>query len=153
MRYHSRLSFMLLAVALFGVTACSKKPEISDPADAARLIFPSTSTPEQRANVLTQGEKVFNRTCIMCHGAGNMGAPALEDKAHWAPRIAKLNRVDVSDEEKAKLVDGLANHVIYGYKGKSGEMPEMGGCVTCSEADVQAAVRYVLAQVLYNQDA
>lgn len=149
----SLLSFILLAVALIGVTACSKKPDISDPADAARLIFPDTSTPDERAAVLTQGEKVFNRTCIMCHGAGNMGAPALEDNAHWASRVAKLNRVGVSDEEKAKVVDGLANHVIYGYKGKSGEMPEMGGCVTCSEDEVQAAVRYVLTQVIYNQDA
>lgn len=73
------------------------------------------------------GAKVYNNTCMNCHGAGVMGAPKLGDKAAWAPRIS---------QGKAALYE----HAMNGYKG----MPAKGGDDKLSSTDVKAAVDYMV---------
>jgi cytochrome c5 len=68
--------------------------------------------------------------CSACHVAGVANAPKLGDKAAWAPRLAAG-------------VDGLTASVI---KGK-GAMPPKGGAATASDADIKAAVSYMVASV------
>ena len=75
------------------------------------------------------GEALYKQACAVCHAAGVAGAPKFGDKAAWAPRVALG-------------LDGLTASAI---KGKNA-MPAKGG-TTASDADIKAAVQYMLAAV------
>ncbi len=79
------------------------------------------------------GQDTYGKACVVCHGAGVAGAPKLGDKADWGPRIAQGN-------------DTLYEHAIKGYTGKKGMMPPKGGNTALPDADVKAAVDYMVAQ-------
>ena len=74
------------------------------------------------------GKKVYDTTCMVCHATGAAGAPKFGDKAAWAPRI------------KAGI-DALHASAL---KGK-GAMPPKGGNAALADADVTAAVDYMVA--------
>lgn len=74
------------------------------------------------------GKAVYDTTCAACHSSGAAGAPKLGDKAAWAPRIN-----DVAALNAAAI------------KGK-GVMPAKGGNSSLSDADVTAAVAYMVGQ-------
>lgn len=75
------------------------------------------------------GKDVYESTCAACHGTGAAGAPKLGDKAVWAPRLATgANTLHAS-----------------ALKGK-GIMPPKGGNAGLSDADVIAAVDFMMAQ-------
>ena len=80
-----------------------------------------------------KGEAVFKGTCSMCHRTGVMGAPKFGNKDDWAPRIAKGK-------------DTLYDHALHGFKGKKGTMPPKGGKPSLSDADVKAAVDYMVSK-------
>ena len=69
------------------------------------------------------GEAIYNKVCVACHGSGVSGAPIVGDKAAWAPRIALGT-------------DALVKAAIDGIKA----MPPKGGCMSCSDDDIKAAV-------------
>jgi cytochrome c5 len=73
------------------------------------------------------GKEVYNTSCAFCH---NTESPKLGDKAAWELRL----------EQGA---DGLVTSVLMG----KGAMPAKGGNATLSEADIKAAVDYMVAQV------
>ncbi len=73
------------------------------------------------------GKAVYDKSCAVCHAALS---PKLGDKAAWEPRLKQG-------------ADGLVASVL---KGK-GVMPAKGGNTTLSEADIKAAVEYMLAQL------
>ena len=75
------------------------------------------------------GEEIYNGSCMACHATGAAGAPKVGDAAAWAPRIA---------QGKDKL---LANAI-----GGLNAMPPKGLCMACSDADLQAAVDYMVSQ-------
>jgi len=79
------------------------------------------------------GQDTYGKACVVCHGAGVAGAPKLGDKGDWGPRIAQGN-------------DMLYDHAIKGYTGKKGMMPPKGGNTALADADVKAAVDYMVAQ-------
>lgn len=79
--------------------------------------------------VLSDGAAVYNKACIACHAAGVANAPKLGDKAAWAPRISAG-------------VDALVSTVAAG----KGAMPPRGACADCSDADLKAAVEYMISQ-------
>lgn len=72
------------------------------------------------------GQSIYNQNCAMCHSALS---PKLGDKAAWAPRI-KLG------------TDALVDAVT---KGK-GAMPPRGGHANLSDADIKAAVEYMVSK-------
>ncbi len=76
-----------------------------------------------------EGKAVYAQTCAVCHAAGVAGAPKLDDKAAWKPRLASGK-------------DALLASVL---KGK-GAMPAKGGNAALSEADLKAAVDFMLSQ-------
>lgn len=76
------------------------------------------------------GEALYKQACLACHAAGVAGAPKLGDKAAWAPRLKTG-------------VDALTASVI---KGK-GAMPAKGGAASASDADLRAAVEYMVSSV------
>lgn len=79
------------------------------------------------------GQKTYQAACFACHGTGAAGAPKLGDKAEWKARIAQGDAV-------------LNEHAIKGFKGSKGFMPAKGGRADLSDADVKAAVAYMVAQ-------
>jgi cytochrome c5 len=80
----------------------------------------------------SDGKKIFDTNCAACHGAGIAGAPKFGDKAAWAPRIAQGINV-------------LYTHAVGGFQGKGGMMPPKGGNTSLQDADVKAAVDYMVA--------
>ena len=79
------------------------------------------------------GQKTYQMACFACHGTGAAGAPKLGDKAAWKDRIAKGMAV-------------LEEHALKGFKGDKGFMPAKGGRMDLSDADVKAAVAYMVEQ-------
>lgn len=77
------------------------------------------------------GDKVYNNACAACHGAGIAGAPKLGDAGAWSSRISKGS-------------DELYANAINGYSGNAGYMPAKGGNASLSDADVKAAVDYMV---------
>jgi cytochrome c5 len=73
------------------------------------------------------GGKVYQSVCVMCHGTGLMGSPKFGDKVAWKPRIA------------AGLAT-LYEHAIKGIR----TMPAKGGNSSLSDAEVSAAVDYMV---------
>jgi cytochrome c5 len=80
-----------------------------------------------------KGQSVYDSTCAACHGTGAAGAPKLGDKAAWKDRLAK---------GQPKLYE----NAIKGFQGKTGFMPAKGGNASLPDADVKAAVDYLVAK-------
>lgn len=91
------------------------------------------AVPASAAALSATGESIFKGGCIACHGAGIAGAPKAGDKVAWSPRIAQGKPL-------------LYEHAIKGYQGKAGVMPAKGGNAGLADADVKAAVDYMVAQ-------
>jgi c(7)-type cytochrome triheme protein len=75
------------------------------------------------------GKAIYDRTCVACHGTGATGAPKLGDAAAWAPRIKAGTKALIASAIKGK-----------------GVMPAKGGNASLSDAEVQAAVNYIISQ-------
>lgn len=80
------------------------------------------------AGAAGDGEGTFKKICSGCHAAGLLGSPKFGDKTAWAPRIAQG-------------LDTLYNSAL---KGKNA-MPAKGGNPALSDADVKAAVQYMVS--------
>jgi cytochrome c5 len=76
------------------------------------------------------GEDVYNSACMACHTTGAGGAPMLGDVAAWADRITKGN-------------DVLYASGVNGVPGTG--MIAKGGCMSCSDEEIHAAVDYMVA--------
>jgi cytochrome c5 len=79
------------------------------------------------------GQQVYQVSCGACHDAGIAGAPKLGDKGQWAKRIAKG-------------LDTLYASGVNGVQGSAGAMPAKGGNPALSNAEVKAAVDYIVAR-------
>ena len=79
------------------------------------------------------GQQVYQASCVACHDAGIAGAPKAGDKGQWAKRIAKG-------------LDALYASSINGIQGSAGVMPAKGGNPALSDAEVKAAVDYMVAR-------
>ncbi len=81
------------------------------------------------------GVSVYQGSCIACHNIGVGGAPKLGDKLAWQPRITQG-------------LDVLVQHTIQGFKSPGGKamMPPRGGKAALSDADIRAAVQYMVSQ-------
>lgn len=80
-----------------------------------------------------KGETTYKTVCFACHGTGAAGAPKIGDEAAWKSRIA---------QGKATLY----KHALHGFTGKKGVMPPKGGRTDLSDADVKAAVDYMVSK-------
>jgi cytochrome c5 len=99
--------------------AAGKTPAVAPTAAKTAAAAPAAGKAE--------GKKIFETTCVVCHGAGIAGAPKAGDKDAWAPRL------------KAGM-DALYASAL---KGK-GAMPPKGGNSALADADVKAAVDYLV---------
>lgn len=89
---------------------------------AAKAIFPVPLT-------LEDGKKIYDQTCYVCHAQGLLGAPKLGDKTAWSPLIKQG-------------MDILFTHSLQGYN----RMPAKGTCLSCTNAEIIAAVKYMVEQ-------
>lgn len=105
---------------------------LGEPAPAAPAAGAPAAAAQQVAAAAPAdpGQKVYQAFCTVCHGAGIAGAPKTGDKAAWQPRVAQGK-------------DALYNSAI---KGKNA-MPPKGGAVNTPDADIRAAVDYMLARL------
>ena len=74
------------------------------------------------------GATIFNSICGACHNTGAAGAPKIDDKAAWAPRLA---------QGKDTLIKSVTN-------GKNA-MPPKGGA-TLSDVEIKNVVEYVMGR-------
>jgi c(7)-type cytochrome triheme protein len=77
------------------------------------------------------GKDLYMKTCSVCHGTGIAGAPKYGNAADWAPRLA----------------GGAQKLYTSALKGTPKGMPAKGGNPNLPDADVKAAVDYMLAAV------
>lgn len=77
------------------------------------------------------GKDVYNKVCVTCHATGLAGAPRLGNGGDWTPRLA----------------NGVGPLYQSALKGTPKGMPAKGGHMTLPDADVKAAVDYMLASV------
>ncbi|HKU46452.1 MAG TPA: c-type cytochrome, partial [Burkholderiales bacterium] len=75
------------------------------------------------------GKAVYDKVCVACHQQSVAGSPKIGDKAAWAPRIKTGT-------------DALVQSVI---KGK-GAMPPKAGNPSLSDAEIRAAVEFLVSQ-------
>ncbi|HUP95530.1 MAG TPA: c-type cytochrome [Burkholderiales bacterium] len=90
----------------------------------------ASPAPEATSAGSANGKAVFDQTCAVCHATGVAGAPKAGDKAGWEPRLKQ----------------GVATLHEAAVKGKNA-MPAKGGNTSLSEADVKAAVDYMVGLV------
>ena len=105
------------------------------PGDEQESSGPTVETPASPEPVATamSGPQVYNTACLACHGAGIGGAPILGDAAQWVERIAQGS-------------DTLKTHALQGYTGSAGYMPPKGGRMDLSDAEIEAAVDYMVSE-------
>ncbi|WP_092013512.1 c-type cytochrome [Marinobacter daqiaonensis] len=76
------------------------------------------------------GDEVYAAACQACHANGVAGAPVTGDQDAWSPRIDKG-------------METLISHAINGFNA----MPAKGGCGSCSDEEIEAAVQYMVDEV------
>ncbi len=91
----------------------------------------TTATPAKAPKPLTlaDGKKLYNTYCAVCHEGEYPGAPKTGDKEAWKPLIAQGMQI-------------LIDRSIRGYK----NMPAKGGCRSCNDEEVIAAIKYMVHQ-------
>ncbi|MBE0624117.1 MAG: cytochrome c5 family protein [Burkholderiales bacterium] len=100
--------------------------KFAEPAAAAA----AAPAPEQAAAGSVDGKKIYDTTCFACHATGAAGAPKAGDKAAW----------------EARLKSGMNALYANSLKGK-GAMPPKGGNAALGEAELRAAVDYLVGLV------
>ena len=72
------------------------------------------------------GEQIVKGKCINCHGTGVGGAPRIDDRAAWAPRMKQG-------------LDATVRSAIRGH----GAMPARGGMADLTDSELRAAIIYM----------
>lgn len=76
------------------------------------------------------GATIYNTVCGACHNTGAAGAPKVDDKGAWAPRVAQGK-------------DALYKSALNGKNA----MPPKGGAADLSDAEIKATVDFILTKV------
>ncbi len=94
----------------------------------AAAAAPASAEPTAAKAGPPDGKHIYSTVCFACHATGAAGSPKFGDKAAWAPRLAL----------------GLDTLVKVAMTGK-GAMPPKGGNPSLTEADIRAAVEYMVS--------
>lgn len=85
------------------------------------------SNKEKIAEKKEPGQDTYEQYCITCHKDGLAGAPKFRDSTDWKPRMTGT-------------IDDLVAIAIKGLN----VMPPKGTCNECSDADLKAAIQFML---------
>ena len=111
------------------VVATPRTPDVS-------LVYqPDKSKMQTAAPDLATGERIYKSTCGICHKSGLKGAPRLGSKEDWEERLTQE-------------IDILYDRAINGYRGKKGQMPSRGSNSRLTDAEVRAAVDYMVEHAI-----
>lgn len=105
------------------------KPVPSKPEPAKPAAKPPVAAPSEPKPDLAHGQQIYQKSCAFCHDKGVAGAPKLGDAAAWTPRMTQ----------------GMDALYASATRGK-GAMPAKGGNPSLGDADIKAAVDYLVAQ-------
>jgi cytochrome c5 len=128
---------LLLKVALLLLVSTPAVGEPREDPPSTRLkeseMPPATESlnGDGRKSVLAEGETVYRRVCVRCHDKGISGAPKLGDREAWKVRIPTG-------------INNLVRNAIEGYQGNQGVHPPRGGDRNLSDAQIEAAVRFMV---------
>lgn len=100
--------------------------KLNNYAVALLAIFVSAPSMSQQA-----GKDLYTKTCSVCHATGIADAPKFGNATDWGPRVA----------------GGTARLYASALKGTAKGMPPKGGNLAASDAEVKAAVDYMVAAV------
>ena len=129
---HSRDSLLSNGLSVLDRIKPVGKLAMELPTEVA-VISASIST----GTVTRDGAQVFDQSCAACHASGIAGAPKLGDQAQWKTRFAKGTKV-------------LYANALNGISSSIGVMPAKGGNASLSDAEVKAAVDYIVAKTKTN---
>lgn len=94
---------------------------------------PAVTETAQPVQTVMTGPEVYNDACLICHGAGIGGAPVTGNADVWSSRIAQG-------------YETLYQRAIEGYQGEAGYMPAKGARMDLADAEIRAAVDYMVSQ-------
>ena len=109
--------------------AASAAEPATQEAEAGKMAAAPAAPPAPAQTSGQSGDKVYKTVCLACHAAGVAGAPKVGDKASWGDR-------------HKQGMDALVQSVI---KGKN-VMPPKGGNPSLTDAEIHAAVEYMLVE-------
>jgi len=95
--------------------------------NAATASTQVAQVPRPKQLSMEDGKQLYTKNCASCHQTGTHGALKLGDKKAWKPVIH----------------EGFLNayvNIVTGHKGH----PARGGCSTCSDAELIAAIKYMM---------
>ena len=144
---HSSKSIMwttiIVAIALIAVLFPLTVRQYGSPADAAKsgadesdariqpvARFELAKAAPAASGAPKDGATIYNTVCGACHNTGAAGAPKLDDKGAWAPRVAAGK-------------DALYKSAL----GGKNAMPPKGGAADLSDDEIKATVDYILSKV------
>ena len=87
------------------------------------------ASPAQNPSADAKGKPVYEKACVLCHGPGLAGAPRFGDAADWGKRARA----------------GMPALYRSALQGTPKGMPGKGGNLTLTDAEVRAAVDYMVA--------
>jgi cytochrome c5 len=121
------------AVVLMANQAGAKLKEPAAPKQQAVAAASPAQTPSAAAATAkpaaADGKALYDKVCFACHAQSVAGSPKLGDKAAWAPRLQTGT-------------DAMVQSVV---KGK-GAMPPKAGNPALSDAEIRAAVEFMVSQ-------
>lgn len=113
---------VLLLLCSFSIYATSEtKPKNTLNEPVAKT---ATETPPQE----NSGQTTYEQFCVICHQDGVASAPKFRNETDWKSRLA------------GRTVDDLVSSATKGLN----LMPAQGTCSECTEADLKAAIQYML---------
>jgi len=118
------------AVVYMANAGGAKFKEPAAPASAAPAASANPADGKAAPAAVADGKKVYESTCIACHGSGVANAPKYGDKKAWAMHLMHGN-------------EHLYDNALKGL----GAMPPRGGNLTLSDAEVKAGVDYMVKAV------
>lgn len=89
---------------------------------------PPSNVEKKEVVKMEPGQAVYEQYCVTCHRDGVAGAPKFRIATDWTLRLAQ------------KDMNGLVATVTKGLNA----MPPKGTCAECSEADIKAAIEYMV---------
>lgn len=124
MKYLPILS-VSIALSLF-ICACTEQQPASAPQTAAPIKAAQQAAEKSAANL---GQLTYQANCAACHDTGVAGAPKIGDQSTWSEHAAHG-----SEHLLSAVVDG------------KGAMPPRAGNPGLSDAEITAAIEYILTR-------